>query len=268
MIPAIRQQDEFNTCISRVKYSLAEYQRNGSARSNYFSALNDLALFEKFPPVRAFKNDNYIDIAGRVLRGDIYPICALQAFSYVRQLQGFEGELASPIVNRQGVRQKLSGVIKAHEAFIDALTPEFFRENRNRFETTSFIFPKTVRLFREVYQEKLDQLSPQQRQLAIQGISTDLILILPRLVLCKLLSDPRVEIPELLEKESLNGLRDRFARLGEQDRENLIGKLKGAPVNLSEAMSQFYGEIIELTSFLHWGEAPVFANLMRSLFGG
>ncbi len=274
VLPAIRSNSllvssreqgnqELEALVGKVKNCFYEFQKNPSRelRTTYFKALSELHQFAKFPLVQVFDKDTYIreaESVGETFQAypDSISRLVLPAAKYITELELLERELSLPAGNSNQVLVRLKRTAAAHQSFVRAFVPEFKMATRHLVQTTPMNFPKTIQLFQSAYKEEVNYVSP------------ELVLLLPKLALCKLISNPNQEIPELVQdqEETIEYIRSQFRDLSFEDQNKLLDKLKGKELNLSQEASELFHEIILLASMIHRREAVIFNNIAQVFF--
>ena len=254
--------------IGKVKNCFRAYQESGSrqARSNYISALDDLAAVAGLPKVSCFRKDVYIRTAERILGGEIFKdvfTLYFPAARYTGALGSLERELGRPDADVQAVVRQLRSVRSAHAQFILDLEPEFQKATRKLPETVGFNFPLTVALFEEAFKKEFGS-----EKRAVKEVAPSLVLLLPRLALCHLLQGWNRGTPELLkgQEDRLAALQEQFRSLSTPSQEALLRKIKGEAEELSEELQALFVDISSFGFEIHRGEPEVFNNLMAHLF--
>lgn len=249
--------------VNKVKNCFLIFQKNPirELRSSYFKALSELHQFAKFPLVQVFDKDIYIREAERLGETfQAYPDSLSRlirpAGRYISELGLLEQELSRPEANCNQVLARLKKTAEAHQSFIRAYVPEFKKATRHLVQTTPLNFPKTIKLFQNAYREEVNYVSP------------ELVLLLPKLALCKLISDPNQEIPELVQDQevTIDTIRAQFSNLTFEDQNELLEKLKGTDLQLSQEASELFYEIVLLASMIHRREAVIFNNITQVIF--
>ena len=208
-------------------------------------------------------NDKCWNVVNKILQGKIYsdyPELISPASTYVAKLLN---------LGQTNESSALASFVEAHEAMLDALMPVYKQTARYNPKAVANLFPQTIHLFWTAYKTERQQSSYERRkalETMVKEESPELILLIPKLALCNLLTDPNTHSHELLEDhiDKLEDLRAKFKSLKSEDQTALLQKIRGDEVRLEN--QELYTEIVSFGSTIYQTEKRIFTNIMRHLF--
>lgn len=252
---------ELQFFIDKIKNCFLSYQTSltRDARKKYFTALHEAAQIKKLNPLEL--NEIFIDIAKKILRREAFVDCSPRLIDsssfYLQALRYFESELVQNRFNAPLFKQ----LVLAHNQFIAALSPEYTAKTKNLIDETPTNFPYTLQLFRDTLKERISSEDQWRREWRNQDVN--LMNLLPKYALCRLISDPEQSYSELADRNRLASIRSKFSKLESSAREKLLQNILGQDSQIESAI--LYQEIISLGSEIHLENRQVFSNILLIL---